>query len=517
LFAPAAAEQQQQQRVPGMSAWMWAKGSLLALAVAIFVMHFCSAFYVRLVGLEPFGLGSLLHRSAAAYLGTNVPAPVAIAGAAITMQAARCSMVVPMATVHHHASVSAMKIPIPTLCRSDRQWFRGYSGDSEALFVGPSGSGKTTNFQIALSEMQRPCLYLAGREVNEQSPWSALAEACGVPIEAKSKPGIIKSALQIMRYNGLQPMAVFIDDVHGVFDRRKGAMSSLATWLLEMSIQGLITVNFVSSEARAEAIINVLPGFSKRFRTVIVPYAPIGDVTAYFKSETLLTDAQISDVIHVTGASLHDVGVVVARFLHTSATEEELNGVLDHFVELDMTKMNATLHEGVDRAKELSQAESIRVCSVVFEHLRNATNVTLDDVRSHLGSMSNDAVVAELRHLVRENLLLELPGFRFMFHDPRQRRTYERIRPEPVEPATVAVDWFAQYDDAVKLEEVIVAVSKQEGYSDEDMVPVLAILHAALVRSVGNLRALSVEQIKELGLPPVVTAYMWRIKKAGLG
>jgi len=131
--------------------------------------------------------------------------------------------------------------------------------------------------------------------------------------------------------------------------------------------------------------------------------------------------------------------------------------------------------------------------------------------------MSNDAVVAELRHLVRENLLLELPGFRFMFHDPRQRRTYERIRPEPVEPATVAVDWFAQYDDAVKLEEVIVAVSKQEGYSDEDMVPVLAILHAALVRSVGNLRALSVEQIKELRLPPVVTAYMWRIKKGGLG
>jgi hypothetical protein len=524
---PPPQQEQEQQPLP---AWLWAKRSLTAVVVAMFVMHFGSKYYVRVAGVIPFGFVPILHRGAAAYVGKYMPAPVAVAGAAIVMQAARCPHPVPSASVHHHGSTNASEVDIPVLQRSDHSWFQGYAGDTRSLFVGPSGSGKSTSFQIALSEMQRPCVYLAGRKVG--NPWAAIASSCGVSEGLSANPerirDIIEPALQILHDIGWQPMAIFIDDVHGVFDLHHGDMALLATFLLEMSIQGLISVNFASSEARATLIVKALPGFSKRFKTEIVPYALLSDVTVYLKNQTLLKDGQVTDVIHVTGASLHDVGIVVARFLNASATDDELSNVLDSFVMRDALIMNLAL-DGTNHLGHVTTADSISVCSVVFESLRETDSVPLNSLLSkHQLSVSYELsgewaknFLDILRWLVSQNLLLELPGLVFppvpvfMFHDPCQRRTYERLRPEPVQMAVPIVDVFTQYPDAIKMEEVVRAIAKLEGYSEEEVTADVKTLLTARVKTVGNLRALSVEQIKELGLPPVVTAYMQRVKKGG--
>ena len=43
----------------------------------------------------------------------------------------------------------------------------------------------------------------------------------------------------------------------------------------------------------------------------------------------------------------------------------------------------------------------------------------------------------------------------------------------------------------------------------------LAVLNGKRVRTVGNLRALTNGDIKDLGLPPVVTRYLLRVKARG--
>ena len=58
-------------------------------------------------------------------------------------------------------------------------------------------------------------------------------------------------------------------------------------------------------------------------------------------------------------------------------------------------------------------------------------------------------------------------------------------------------------------------VAKKEGYSKEEVQQVLAVLNGKWVRTVGNLRGLTDEDIKELGLPPLVTRYLLRVKAGG--
>ena len=58
-------------------------------------------------------------------------------------------------------------------------------------------------------------------------------------------------------------------------------------------------------------------------------------------------------------------------------------------------------------------------------------------------------------------------------------------------------------------------VAKKEGYSEEEVQDDLAVLNGKRVRTVGNLRALTNGDIKDLGLPPVVTRYLLRVKAGG--
>ena len=64
-------------------------------------------------------------------------------------------------------------------------------------------------------------------------------------------------------------------------------------------------------------------------------------------------------------------------------------------------------------------------------------------------------------------------------------------------------------------QEVVRKVAKKEGYSEEEVQQDLAVLNGNRVRTVGNLRALTKEDIKELGLSPVVTRYLLRVKAGG--
>ena len=77
---------------------------------------------------------------------------------------------------------------------------------------------------------------------------------------------------------------------------------------------------------------------------------------------------------------------------------------------------------------------------------------------------------------------------------------------------TVSVDTFSEYPDTATIEEVLQAVGKERGYSDEEVASVVKTLDDQRIRTVGNLRILSKDDIKELGLPPVMHRYMLRVK-----
>jgi len=66
------------------------------------------------------------------------------------------------------------------------------------------------------------------------------------------------------------------------------------------------------------------------------------------------------------------------------------------------------------------------------------------------------------------------------------------------------------------MEEVLRAVAKEQSYTEGDVQEVLAVLQGKWVRTVGNLRVLSKDDIELLGLPPVVTVYLLRVKAGGI-
>jgi hypothetical protein len=65
------------------------------------------------------------------------------------------------------------------------------------------------------------------------------------------------------------------------------------------------------------------------------------------------------------------------------------------------------------------------------------------------------------------------------------------------------------------MEEVLSAVAKEEGYSDERWHGHLELLAKKEIDTVGDLRVLSQERIEALDLPPVVTEYLLRVKAGG--
>jgi hypothetical protein len=76
-------------------------------------------------------------------------------------------------------------------------------------------------------------------------------------------------------------------------------------------------------------------------------------------------------------------------------------------------------------------------------------------------------------------------------------------------------DPFALFPDTATMEEVVRAVAEDVDYTHEDVEEDLAVLHGKRVRNVKQLRKLSKEDIKELGLPPVVARYLLRVKAGG--
>ena len=58
-------------------------------------------------------------------------------------------------------------------------------------------------------------------------------------------------------------------------------------------------------------------------------------------------------------------------------------------------------------------------------------------------------------------------------------------------------------------------VAKERDYTDQDVQEVLTVLNGKWVRTVGDLRVLTDEDIEKLGLPPVVTRYLLRVHAGG--
>jgi hypothetical protein len=75
-------------------------------------------------------------------------------------------------------------------------------------------------------------------------------------------------------------------------------------------------------------------------------------------------------------------------------------------------------------------------------------------------------------------------------------------------------DPFAAYDDSTRMEVVVQAIAKERSYSELRMGDHLSKLTELEIDTVGDLRSLSVERIEKLGMPPVVTEYLQRVKKS---
>ena len=58
-------------------------------------------------------------------------------------------------------------------------------------------------------------------------------------------------------------------------------------------------------------------------------------------------------------------------------------------------------------------------------------------------------------------------------------------------------------------------VATKEGYSEEQVKSTRTKLNDSLIFTVGNLRVLTKEDVEKLGLPPVVTRYLLRVKAGG--
>lgn len=73
-------------------------------------------------------------------------------------------------------------------------------------------------------------------------------------------------------------------------------------------------------------------------------------------------------------------------------------------------------------------------------------------------------------------------------------------------------DPFAAFEDDTPMETVVRAIAAEEKYSDDRSDEVTNTLAGQWIDTVGNLRALTEEDIKDLGLPPVVYRYLLRVK-----
>ena len=76
-----------------------------------------------------------------------------------------------------------------------------------------------------------------------------------------------------------------------------------------------------------------------------------------------------------------------------------------------------------------------------------------------------------------------------------------------------ADDPFALLPDTATMEEVLHMVAKEQGFAEEEVQHDLASLHGKRVRTVGDLRVLSKEQIIAYELPDVVQNYLRRVLK----
>ena len=114
---------------------------------------------------------------------------------------------------------------------------------------------------------------------------------------------------------------------------------------------------------------------------------------SYLKNATRLSGSQIGEVLHVIAASLHDVGIVAARFLNSTATNQIVEGILETFIEQDVAEMNNTLEgDPKYRANGVSATDSKYVTSLILETLRVSESVEKFTILEQRSSVARDPV-----------------------------------------------------------------------------------------------------------------------------
>ena len=78
--------------------------------------------------------------------------------------------------------------------------------------------------------------------------------------------------------------------------------------------------------------------------------------------------------------------------------------------------------------------------------------------------------------------------------------------------ADTRFEGFPAFADDAKMEDVVQAIAQKENYSEERWKGHLTKLVDNEIDEVGNLRRLSDGDVKDLGLPPVVTNYLQHVR-----
>jgi hypothetical protein len=195
----------------------------------------------------------------------------------------------------------------------------------------------------------------------------------------------------------------------------------------------------------------------------------------------------------------------------------------DGVVELNAF-VESVLHHARDVLNRLLNHDASKVNPSAFD-MRQLVGVLLDSpnhsqlAEDFVGVLSKPNKVAPLLKEYHA-VLYHHPTMSYRFYSQSYLQAAMTLRAEkspllPVIPSNNEPDPFAQYDDAIKMEEVVEAIAKERDYSEEEVTADVKTLLTARVKTVGDLRVLSVERIEKLGLPPVVTEYMLRVKKGG--
>jgi hypothetical protein len=309
------------------------------------------------------------------------------------------------------------------------------------------------------------------------------------------------------------------------------------TFSSELNFQSQLIADMDAPTSCADLLARALP-FMSFINVVDSPTTRDGDKQSPLSADLLPPEDHYNDAV---ADALKQLKFNVSKPLELAAGKVDVYVTLDNGVTFAIEPIMATrspeLHaQHVNRfrnpAKKTNYSQATHKCVVTiglrsegvtdpFERVKNTAANHGVDIIGLVVSQAHDSYTMYIKSASGGGVV-QGPFFFACDHVAKSLKTTVHGELQVVSAQELkhtdnlpSADAFAQYPDAATMQVVVRAIAEKEGYSEEEVAPSLAILRSAMVKTAGNMRALSVEQIKELGLPPVVTAYMLRVKKGG--